>query len=125
MIQTKTNSIQLASVQLMEAWKKNDFEVLNDLLHKDFQFVNAHVTGYRYNKLQWLEVAANKYKLSHFKYEFLTLTEADPVAINLSKLTIISSATINDQPNVYLASDVWKYEQSAWKLLLRQVVLID
>ena len=125
MMHTKTNSIQIASVQLMEAWKKNDFEVLNDLLHKDFQFVNAHVTAYRYNKLQWLEVSVNKYKLTHFKYEFLNLTETDPLAINLSKLTIISSATLHEQPNVYLATDVWKYEQSAWKLLLRQAVLID
>ena len=124
MIQTKTNAIQHASMQLMEAWKKGDFGVLNDLLHKDFQFVNAHVPGYRYNKLQWLEVAVNKYKLSHFKYEFLNLTETDVVAVNLSKLTIISSATLSERPNLYLVSDVWIYEQRAWKLLLRQVVLL-
>ena len=124
MIKSKTNSIQIASVQLMEAWKRNDFEVLNDLLHKDFQFVNAHINGYRYNKLQWLEVSVNKYKLTHFKYEFLNLTEVDSIAINLSKLTIVSSATINDESNVYLASDVWKQVESTWKLLLRQVVLL-
>ena len=124
MIKFRTNSIQIASVQLMEAWKKKDFEVLNDLLHRDFQFVNAHIPGYRYNKLQWLEVAVNKYKLTHFKYEFLNLTETGAVTINLSKLSIISSATLNEQANVYLVSDVWQYEQPAWKLLLRQVVLI-
>jgi len=124
MIKTRASSIQIASVQLMEAWKRNDFEVLNDLLHKDFQFVNAHINGYRYNKLQWLEVSVNKYKLTHFKYEFLNLTEANSVAINISKLTIVSSATISDESNVYLASDVWMHAESAWKLLLRQVVLL-
>jgi hypothetical protein len=124
MIEIKTKAIQSASIQLMEAWKKNDYEGMNDLLHKDFQFVSAHIRDFKYNKLQWLDVAMNKYKILHYRYEFLNLTESDCVTISISHLSILSSVSFKDRPNKYLVTDLWKNEQNAWKILLRQPVLI-
>ena len=124
MIETKATAVHNASIQLMEAWKKKDFEGLNDLLHKDFQFVSAHIQGWRYNKLQWLDVAINKYKVYHYRYEFLNFIESNCVGVSLSKLTLLSSVTFNNTPNHYLVTDVWKHDQNTWKLLLREPVLL-
>lgn len=124
MAQTRISSVQHASIQLMDAWKRRDFATLNDQLHKDFQFVSAHINGYRYNKLQWLEVALNKYKIFHFRYEFLNVTDTDDVAVCISRLHIISSVSFKEQPNSYLLTDIWKNALGTWKLFLRQPVLI-
>jgi hypothetical protein len=108
----------------MESWKKNDYERMNDLLHKDFQFVSAHIKDFKYNKLQWLDVAINKYRILHYRYEFLSLTDSDCVTISISHLYILSSVSFKDRPNKYLVTDLWKNEQNTWKILLRQPVLI-
>ncbi|HYJ38613.1 MAG TPA: nuclear transport factor 2 family protein [Chitinophagaceae bacterium] len=124
MTETKTRAVKHLSIQLMDAWKSQDFETLNLLLHKDFQFVSMQVSGYRYNKLQWLDVALNKYKIYHYRYDFLNLTESENVAVCVSRLSILSSVSFNEQSNNYLVTDVWKNSQGNWKILLRQPVLI-
>ena len=124
MTETKTRAVKHLSIQLMDAWKSQDFETLNVLLHKDFQFVSTQVSGYRYNKLQWLDVALNKYKIYHYRYDFLNLTESENVAVCVSRLSILSSVSFNEQSNNYLVTDVWKIEQGNWKILLRQPILI-
>jgi hypothetical protein len=108
----------------MEAWKKSDYEAMNELLHKDFQFISTTVNGYRYNKMQWLEVAVNKYKVFHYRYEFLSSNDCEDLLVSLSKLTMLSSISFNGQPNKYLVTDVWKKENRLWKILLRQSELV-
>ena len=125
MTETLSKKVQDSTVQLMEGWKKQDFEILNDLLHKNFQFVSTSVKGFRYNKMQWLDVAVNKYKIYHYRNELLELRETDGVVIALSRLTLLSSTSFNEQPNTYLVTDLWKNEHGSWKLLLRQPVLIS
>jgi|SRR5689334_17025292 len=125
MTETLSKKVQSAIFQLMEAWKKHDFEVLNDLLHKNFQFVSSSVKGYKYNKMQWLDVAVNKYKIYHYRNELLEVKETDSLVISLSRLTLLSSTSFNEQTNTYLVTDVWKNDDGNWKLLLRQPVLIS
>ena len=124
MTETLSKKVQHSIAQLMEAWKKQDFEVLNELLHKNFQFVSTGVKGYKYNKMQWLDVAVNKYKIHHYRTELLDLKETDSLVISLSKLSLLSSISFNDQYSTYLVTDVWKNEHGNWKLLMRQPVLI-
>jgi len=125
MTETLSRKVQNASAKLMEAWKQQNFDALNTLLHKDFQFVSNSVNGFRYNKMQWLEVAANKYKIYHYRSELLEMRETDGVVVSLSKMSLISSTSFNEQPNTYLVTDVWKNVSGSWKLLLRQPVLIS
>jgi len=125
MTETLSKKVQHATTQLMEAWKRKDFDLLNDLLHKDFHFVSTSIKGFKYNKLQWLDVAVNKYKIYHYRNEILQLRETDGVVITLSRLNLLSSISFNEQSNTYLVTDVWKYEQGNWKLLLKQPVLIS
>jgi hypothetical protein len=117
-------SVEHISRQLMEAWKKGDYEKMNDLLHKDFQFISTTISGYRYNKMQWLEVAINKYKIFHYKYEFLSIKESDDLVVSVSQLSMLSSTSFNGQTNKYLVTDVWKSENGLWKILLRQPELV-
>jgi len=124
MTETRINSIRRSSTDLMEAWKKNDFEILNNLLHKDFQFISAEIPGFRYNKMQWLEIAVNKYEVFEYRYEFLNISQSAFLTLQLSRLTMLTSVSFHEKPNRYLVTDVWKEEDNRWKLLLRQPVLL-
>ena len=126
MIEKQKAALEQLSIDLMAAWKNRDRDTIEQILHKDFCYVNDSIKNYWVSREKWIEWLLEKFNLVTFQYNFqkIELNCGNKMALVISKLSTLTRPNYSDAQSQYLNTDVWirGNEKGTWKLILRQPV---
>lgn len=101
----------------MEAWRRKDRAVCDQILAEDFLLTSAR--GVLMTKKEWLDSAMGTYTCEDFVWEEIRVRPFGDVAIAHAKARQKASVAGKDWSGVFLLTDVWVRKNGNWQVVSR------